>query len=234
MSPRTWATTRPANSPHVPVHLGQRHHLGALVLYDTTNTCVYGPDGKPTAVTGSATTPLGFAGQYTDDESGFIYLRARYYDPVTAQFPSGLFDPAFTSTLAPYSYAGEDPINVLDITGLCPWDSLYCEAAVQPAAHWVYHHASTISAITGSLAIGARFIPVVGQIAGIGLGAISAATGGLAAYQDASKGAWGMVAIDALGGLAGDSAELRISVRFSSGGPRYRRGTLGSLSWTSL
>lgn len=29
---------------------------------------------------------VGFAGEYTDQESGLIYLRARYYDPATALF----------------------------------------------------------------------------------------------------------------------------------------------------
>ena len=43
------------------------------------------PNGTLTASTGTATTTLGYAGQYTDAESGLIYLRARYYDPATAQ-----------------------------------------------------------------------------------------------------------------------------------------------------
>jgi hypothetical protein len=127
-------------------------------------------------------------------------LRARYYDPTTAQFIT--VDPAFTTTLAPYSYASDNPINMIDPLGLCSWYNLYCEA-VQPVGRWVYRNASTISAVTGTLAIGAQFVPVVGQIAGIGLGAISTVTGGLAAYKDASKGAYGMAVLDALGGLAG-------------------------------
>jgi RHS repeat-associated protein len=40
------------------------------------------------------------SGQYTDAESGLIYLRARYYDPVTSQFLT--VDPDVSSTMSPY------------------------------------------------------------------------------------------------------------------------------------
>ena len=52
-----------------------------------TDSYTYDVYGKRTAVTGSpADTPFGFAGQYTDAETGFQYLQARYYDPATGQF----------------------------------------------------------------------------------------------------------------------------------------------------
>ena len=38
------------------------------------------------AHSGTGTTALQYTGQYTDSESGLVYLRARYYDPATAQF----------------------------------------------------------------------------------------------------------------------------------------------------
>ena len=37
---------------------------------------------------GTATTPLGYDAQYTNSDTGLIYLRARVYDPATAQFLS--------------------------------------------------------------------------------------------------------------------------------------------------
>lgn len=46
-------------------------------------TYTYDAYGNTTAKTGTASTPLGYAGQYADLESGLIYLRARYYDPST-------------------------------------------------------------------------------------------------------------------------------------------------------
>ncbi len=39
--------------------------------------------------------PLGFAGEYTDAETGFVYLGARYYDPATGQSPHAAREPWF-------------------------------------------------------------------------------------------------------------------------------------------
>lgn len=64
---------------------------------------------------GTVTTPLQFAGQYADAESGFTYMRARYYDPYTAQFISD--DPLVAKTRHPYTYAQDDPANLSDPSG---------------------------------------------------------------------------------------------------------------------
>jgi RHS repeat-associated protein len=55
-------------------------------------------------------------GQYTSSDTGLIYLRARTYDPATAQFLSS--DPALPITRAPYTYANENPLNLSDPSGL--------------------------------------------------------------------------------------------------------------------
>ena len=67
---------------------------------------------------GTATTPLQYAGQYTDAESGLVYMRARYYDPATAQFLT--VDPLVNITLTPYSYVDDSPLDSSDPSGLCP------------------------------------------------------------------------------------------------------------------
>jgi RHS repeat-associated protein len=59
---------------------------------------------------------FGYAGQYTDPESGFQYLRARYYDPQTAQFLTR--DPAIDLTRSAYGYVNGDPLNNIDPLGL--------------------------------------------------------------------------------------------------------------------
>lgn len=90
-------------------------------LFDSTGAIVgaYGYDsyGNVTGYTGSATTPLQYGGAYTDAETGFVYLRARYYDPVTAQFVT--VDPALDVTQSTYTYASDNPLNAADPTGLC-------------------------------------------------------------------------------------------------------------------
>ncbi|MGA8725421.1 MAG: RHS repeat-associated core domain-containing protein [Acidimicrobiales bacterium] len=47
---------------------------------------------------------------------GAIYLVNRYYDPSTAQFLS--IDPLVATTGQPYQYAGDDPVNGSDPSGL--------------------------------------------------------------------------------------------------------------------
>jgi len=47
------------------------------------------------------------------------YLRARYYDPTTAQFLSR--DPLAALTQRAYGYAGGNPINFSDPVGLWDW-----------------------------------------------------------------------------------------------------------------
>ncbi len=78
--------------------------------------CTYSPYGTPICE-GTATTPLGYDAQYTSTDTGLIYMRARTYDPATAQFLT--VDPWVSITGEPYSYASDSPINSGDPTGLC-------------------------------------------------------------------------------------------------------------------
>ena len=109
--------------------------------------------GNQTGHTGTATTPLGYDGQYTSTHTGLIYLRARTYDPTTAQFLS--VDPLKAVTREPYGYAGQDPLNDEDRSGLgletdleggggipCPWCSTWEESAkevLRPGAEAIEH-----------------------------------------------------------------------------------------------
>ena len=60
---------------------------------------------------------LGWQGQYTDPDTGLVYLRARYYDPNTATFLTP--DPLQDQTHTPYTYANNDPWNHTDPSGMC-------------------------------------------------------------------------------------------------------------------
>jgi RHS repeat-associated protein len=75
----------------------------------------YDAYGNVTGTSGTATTPLGYDGQYTSPDTGLIYLKARVYDPKTAQFLS--VDPDEAETGEPYSYAGDNPTNGGDPSG---------------------------------------------------------------------------------------------------------------------
>ncbi len=86
-----------------------------------TGKCTYGAYGTPTCE-GTSTTPLGFDAQYTSSDTALIYLRNRVYDPATAQFLS--VDPMVGQTHAPYNYAGDNPLNEADPTGLGNWLNL--------------------------------------------------------------------------------------------------------------
>ncbi len=68
---------------------------------------------------GSVTNPFRFQGEYQDGESGLYYLRARYYDPATAQFMS--VDPAVSQTRSPYAYVACNPLNATDGSRLDAW-----------------------------------------------------------------------------------------------------------------
>lgn len=91
---------------------GVLNSSGSLVGSQT-----YDPYGNLNSRTGATLVPFGFAGQLTDAETGFQYLRARYYDPATAQFLTR--DPLEDLTQQPYAYTADDPLNALDPTGLC-------------------------------------------------------------------------------------------------------------------
>ncbi|HEX5990156.1 MAG TPA: DUF6531 domain-containing protein [Solirubrobacterales bacterium] len=102
------------------------HHdqLGSTrVLTDSSGSVVgtyrYGPNGAFTKFTGTQGTQLGFAGQYRmHTENQLIYLRARTYDPVTAQFLSP--DPLAAESGETYAYAAANPVNAGDPLGLSP------------------------------------------------------------------------------------------------------------------
>ncbi|WP_334142557.1 RHS repeat-associated core domain-containing protein [Rhabdothermincola sp.] len=106
------------------------HHdqLGSTIsVTDTAHGRVaeytYDPYGRPATVVApppDGRVAFGYAGQYTDPETGYQYLRARFYDPATGQFLSR--DPLTPLTREPYSYTGGNPLNAADPSGLMCWN----------------------------------------------------------------------------------------------------------------
>jgi RHS repeat-associated protein len=95
-----------------------------------TATYTYDTYGRLTGSSGGVTNPFGYAGQYTDNETGFVYLRARYYDPSTSQFISR--DPVVAITRLPYQYALDNPNSYSDPSGNCgePLSFAFCVGAI--------------------------------------------------------------------------------------------------------
>ena len=97
-------------------------------------TMSYDAYGNKTGSTGTATTPLGYDGQYTSNDSGLIYLRNRVYAPATAQFLT--VDPVVGTTRAPYDYAGDNPINASDPSGqLCVLNFIHVGPSCSEVGH---------------------------------------------------------------------------------------------------
>lgn len=92
----------------------------------TTATTTYSPYGTLTATTGTGTSRFGYAGEYTEPDTGLIYLRARHYDPATGQFLSR--DPLEDTTRAPYGYTGGNPLQYTDAAGL-DWTDPFTSSA---------------------------------------------------------------------------------------------------------
>jgi RHS repeat-associated protein len=81
-----------------------------------TGAATYDAYGAVAASTGTL-SPFGYAGQYTDTETGYQYLRARYYDPTNGQFLTR--DPISALTREPYAYVAGSPLGATDPSGLC-------------------------------------------------------------------------------------------------------------------
>ena len=129
---------------------------GAGVLVGSYSYDTY---GRTLRHTGPASTPLQFDGQYTDAESGLQYLRARYYDPASGTFLSA--DPLVSATGEPYGFAGNNPLNEFDPTGLSWYNPL----------SWSSGTWTTIGVVAGGIAIGAATLGVGDLVIGAGVSA---------------------------------------------------------------
>jgi RHS repeat-associated protein len=124
------------------------HHdqLGSVrVLANSSGSVIgsasYDAFGKPAGISG-VTSNVGFVGEYVDTDSGLIYLRNRYYDPLTAQFTT--VDPDEQTSSSAYGYVSDDPLNDIDPLGLCSMWHPTC------LAKKAMHAASTAVSDTGS------------------------------------------------------------------------------------
>jgi RHS repeat-associated protein len=81
------------------------------------STSTYDAYGNRTNHTGTTDSTIGYTGNWTDPDTGLVYLRARDYDAATGQFLT--VDPAIDTTHQPYAYTANNPLLLTDPTGLC-------------------------------------------------------------------------------------------------------------------
>ena len=79
------------------------------------STNVYDAYGNKTEDFGTGDAPFGYCGEYTDKESGLVYLRNRYYDSSTGSFITE--DPIKDGNNW-YGYCAGNPLNAWDTSGL--------------------------------------------------------------------------------------------------------------------
>jgi RHS repeat-associated protein len=71
---------------------------------------------RDSSSTNIGTTNFGYAGQYLDSDTGYYYMRARWYDPQAGSFIT--VDPNLIQTNLPYGYTAGNPLQYTDPLGL--------------------------------------------------------------------------------------------------------------------
>ena len=95
-------------------------HGDVVGLLDNTGTLTksytYDPFGVEQNIDQADTNPFRYCGEYFDNESKDLYLRARYYNAGTGRFTQQ--DPAMADGMNWYNYCGGNPVSFVDILGL--------------------------------------------------------------------------------------------------------------------
>jgi RHS repeat-associated protein len=161
-------------------------HLGsASAATNSAGTIVwresYTPFGEPIEDPAANRDEAGFTGHIRDAATGLTYAQARYYNPVTARFlapdPVGFADNRALGDYRffnRYAYTFNDPVNVTDPNGECPW----CVGAIIGAAVGAaIDVAGQVAAGEGTLGERLGNIDAGQTIRAAGVGAVAGALG---------------------------------------------------------
>jgi len=150
----------------------------------------YDPYGQLTSSSGNAAAgnPFRFAGGY-QDPTGLYHYGQRYYDPALGRFTQqdSLSHLGDLNQADRYVYAGGDPINNADPSGLC-FAGLFgsgCNNPVYDTLNGACGNALSSAIGGGALAIGSGIYGIVTAPSGVGIavGVLGVTAGVLGAYQ---------------------------------------------------
>ncbi len=118
------ASARPVSVRSAQTFWHHRDHLKSIkVVSDSSGANVqrttFRPYGDKATVTGTHQETKGYIGERHDAETGYVFLNARYYDPMLGRFISpDWWDPNLPGVgMARYTYSDNDPINKSDTNG---------------------------------------------------------------------------------------------------------------------
>jgi hypothetical protein len=141
-----------------------------------------------------------------------VRVVGRYYDPTTGQFLT--VDPAVSITGQPYSYAGDDPVNESDPTGLITcgsWVPIGCGVVTDAQHHW--RGAAQVATTAGIGLVTAGCIAATDDLCALALPEIGGLTGdALYAESAGPHTAQGYATAFAEGGIGGSIALACVAV----------------------
>jgi RHS repeat-associated protein len=226
-----------------------------IALTDASGNIVdsyaYDPWGNQLSVAEAVPNPYRYAGYRFDEVSGLYYCWNRDYSPGIARFlERDLIPGQITSprSLNNYAYCADDPVNLIDPSGLCPgsaadyWQSYSEYWAGQAASEgwWAYFWGGCEQAVINvgvvDAAVGVVVISVGGPEIGAwlianGWGWLIGAGGGIAAAAIADDGIPGAVNVTeqlaARQALSNPTAGIKI---LEQGDPKY----LAAAGWEKM
>lgn len=154
-------------------------------------------------------------GRVVDPETGYIYLRARYYDPATTQFLTR--DPLASITSSAYGYVNDNPLNGTDPTGLfCLLGHVHGNNGPCRGTN-VTHDVATAGLVVGvtAIAVGTRaapelVLPILGAVEteglSVGLGVAATGIGAYVTAADCTHAVDAQCFIDAAGTVLGGAS----------------------------